>query len=65
MPKLLTLAATALDAIAALRELHRICLAMDADRDGERPDEAEYQAAMRRAKAALDAAPVPGEGSAP
>lgn len=38
---------------AALAELYRVCLAMDADRDAERPTEAAYQVAMEAARAAL------------
>ena len=33
----------------ALATLHRACLAMDAEREAERPTEAQYQAAMRGA----------------
>lgn len=33
----------------ALAELRRVCVGMDADQEGERPTEAEYQAAMARA----------------
>ncbi len=38
---------------AALRELHSICLAMDAEDEMKRPTEHEYQAAMAAAAAAL------------
>ena len=55
---LLTLDA-AVRAVDALRRLHDVCLAMDAERGGERPDEATYQAAMRMAKAALSRCPHP------
>lgn len=40
-------------ALAALRELHSVCLAMDAEDEMKRPTEAEYQAAMAAAAAAL------------
>lgn len=40
-------------AVAALAELHRVCLAMDAEQTGERPTEEEYQAAMTAAGDAL------------
>ncbi len=36
-------------ALAALRELHSVCLAMDAEDEMRRPTEAEYQAAMAAA----------------
>jgi hypothetical protein len=49
---LLTLS-LAVDAIAALDELHRVCLAMDAEQDGRRPTEEEYQAAVVRAGSVL------------
>ena len=38
---------------AALRELHSVCLAMDAEDEAKRPTEAEYQAAMREAERQL------------
>ena len=38
---------------AALRELHSVCLAMDAEDEMQRPTEHEYQAAMAAAAAAL------------
>jgi len=38
---------------AALRELHSVCLAMDAEDEMKRPTEHEYQAAMAAAAAAL------------
>lgn len=38
---------------AALRELHSVCLAMDAEDEQQRPTEAEYQAAMQAAERAL------------
>lgn len=38
---------------AALRELHSVCLAMDAEDQDKRPTEAEYQAAMREAERQL------------
>ena len=38
---------------AALRELHSVCLAMDAEDQAKRPTEAEYQAAMREAERQL------------
>lgn len=38
---------------SALRELHSICLAMDAEDEMKRPTEAEYQHAMAAAAAAL------------
>ena len=41
------------DLLAALRELHRVCLGMDLENQMERPTEAEYQAAMAGAAAAL------------
>lgn len=37
----------------ALRELRGVCLRMDAERDADRPSEAEYQGAMDRAAGAL------------
>lgn len=37
----------------ALRWLHSVCTRMDAENEGERPDEREYQAAMAEAAAAL------------
>lgn len=45
---LLTLSA-AVRAMAALDELHRVCVAMDLDRQAERPTEDEYQAALAEA----------------
>lgn len=51
-PSVLTLD-VALVAVAALRELHRVCLAMDLECQDARPAEEEYQAAMRAAKEAL------------
>lgn len=36
-------------ALAALRELHSVCLCMDAEDEMQRPTEAEYQAAMAAA----------------
>lgn len=51
--RLLTLSA-APRAMAALAELHRVCLAMDLERQAERPSEDEYQAAMTKAAAALN-----------
>lgn len=56
-PPVLTLDA-AIAAVAALRELHRICLAMDAEQDAMRCTEEEYQEAMLAAKAALDRVPA-------
>jgi hypothetical protein len=38
---------------AALRELHSVCLAMDAEDEAQLPTEAEYQAAMQAAERAL------------
>lgn len=38
---------------SALRELHSVCLAMDAEDEMKRPTEAEYQHAMAAAAAAL------------
>lgn len=38
---------------SALRELHSVCLAMDAEDEMKRPTEGEYQAAMAAAAAAL------------
>lgn len=38
---------------AALRELRRVCVQMDAEDEMQRPTEAEYQAAMTAADAAL------------
>lgn len=38
---------------SALRELHSVCLAMDAEDEMRRPTEGEYQAAMAAAAAAL------------
>jgi hypothetical protein len=52
---LLTLSA-AIEALDALRELHRVCLGMDLERQGDRPTEAEYQVAMARAEYALQGA---------
>ena len=43
----------AIHAMDALRELHRLCLAMDAEGEGERPSEDEYQAVMKEAASAL------------
>lgn len=44
------------DALAALRELYRICAAMDAEIQAERPSEEEYQAAMAAARAVIEEA---------
>lgn len=55
-PPLLTLSAS-IQAVAALCELHRVCLAMDAERQGDRPSEEEYQAAMAAAAKALEGCP--------
>jgi hypothetical protein len=55
-PPVLTLDA-AIAAVAALRELRRVCLAMDAEQDALRCTEEEYQAAMRAAEAALARVP--------
>ena len=46
--QLLTLS-RAVRAMYALQELHRVCLAMDAEVQGERPSDDEYQAAMAEA----------------
>ena len=43
------------DLAGALRELHSVCLALDCEIEGQRPTEAEYQAALRRAEQALAA----------
>lgn len=43
----------AVRAFTALDELHRVCLAMDADRQDDRPSEEEYQAVMANACEAL------------
>ena len=43
----------AIAGMQALAELHRVCLAMDADRQADRPSESEYQAAMAAAGKAL------------
>lgn len=48
----LTLSA-AVQAMAALDELHRVCQAMDLERQGDRPTEDEYQAAMAAAAKSL------------
>lgn len=40
-------------ALAALRELHSVCLLMDAEDENQRPTEAEYQAAMAAASREL------------
>lgn len=45
-------------AIEVLRELHRVCLAMDLERQDERPTEDEYQLAMACAADALQAFPL-------
>lgn len=45
-------------AVEALRELHRVCLAMDLERQDERPTEDEYQLAMACAAEALQAFPL-------
>ena len=42
--------------LIALQTLHTVCLAMDLENQMERPTEAEYQAAMAQAAAAIDAA---------
>jgi hypothetical protein len=52
--KVLTLS-DAVRGMAALDELHRVCLAMDCEREDERPTEDEYQAAMAEAGGALKA----------
>ena len=39
--------------LTALRTLHTVCERMDAEHDGDRPSEDEYQAAMAGAAAAL------------
>jgi len=53
---LLTLS-LAVSAMAALKELHRVCEAMDAERDGDRPSEDVYQAATAQAARVLAKAP--------
>ena len=40
-------------ALAALRELHSVCLLMDAEDENRRPTEAEYQTAMAAAEREL------------
>lgn len=45
-------------AVEALRELHRVCLGMDLERQDERPTEEQYQAAMDAAAEALRAYPL-------
>ena len=47
---------TTSELLDALRDLHRVCLAMDTERQGDRPTEAEYQIAMARAEYAIAAA---------
>lgn len=44
------------DALTALRNLHRVCAAMDLENDCERPTEDEYQAAMADAEAVIGSA---------
>ena len=39
--------------LETLRELHRVCLRMDLERQDDRPTEEEYQTAMRNANGAL------------
>ena len=51
-------AVTAAIAVEALRELHRVCLGMDLERQDERPTEEQYQAAMDAAAEALRAYPL-------
>jgi hypothetical protein len=43
----------AIRAVSALRELHRVCEAMDAERESVRPSEEDYQAAMAEAARVL------------
>lgn len=52
----LTLSA-AVRAMTALHELHRVCHAMDLERQDERPTEDEYQAAMAAAAKVLNSWP--------
>ena len=47
------LIASAPDLLAALRELHRVCAAMDLEHEANRPSEAEYIDAMEAANAAI------------
>ena len=51
-------AVSAAIAVEALRELHRVCLGMDLERQDERPTEEQYQAAMDSAAEALRAYPL-------
>jgi len=47
---------TTSELLDALRDLHRVCLAMDIERQEDRPTETEYQIAMARAEYALNGA---------
>ena len=47
------LIAAAPDLLAALRELHTLCVRMDAEGEAARPSEQEYQATLAGAKRAL------------
>lgn len=42
--------------LAALRQLHDVCIGMDLENQTERPTEEQYQAAMAAAKKAIDEA---------
>lgn len=44
------------DLLQSLRELHAVCLGMDLENQMERPTEAEYQAAIAQAAAAIASA---------
>ncbi|SCX52859.1 hypothetical protein [Variovorax sp. EL159] len=39
--------------LSALRNLHKVCLDMELEREDKRPSEAQYQHAMRHASAAI------------
>ncbi|WP_418131487.1 hypothetical protein [Variovorax sp. 278MFTsu5.1] len=39
--------------LSALRNLHKVCLDMELEREDKRPSEAQYQNAMRHAGAAI------------
>jgi CelD/BcsL family acetyltransferase involved in cellulose biosynthesis len=44
------------DPLTALRALHNVCVAMDAENDGEKPTESAYKQAMVDAEAAIEGA---------
>lgn len=39
--------------LSALRNLHKVCLDMELERENQRPSETQYQNAMRHASAAI------------